>query len=422
MSVAGADSSRPHPEPMTAAAAAGTGSPGTGTARAETGAAVTTAAASAVADRMADAASAVLASLDDAGRSRVAPGWSPESDPESEEERRRWFYTPTDHGGLTVGAMTPRQYQRTMALVATGLSEAGYVTAATIMGLENVLDRVEEYRVLFDRERGRDPGMYYLRIFGTPGDPMWGWRFGGHHVSLNNLVVSGALASCTPCFLGADPARSPLLGSRELRPLGGVEDVARELLRSLNPSLRTRAVLTSRAPVDIASANRPRVAPGDRVLPLRSLFRGRFTDPALAERMEVMHRTNEERYGITRADHDAVELTAEPRGVPASELDAGQRELLRALLDCYLGRAPAEVAEQHAEKYAGTRLDQVHFAWAGSAEPGEACYYRLQGPRLLVEYDNAQRLANHAHSVWRDPEGDFGADVLAAHRAVHHGA
>jgi hypothetical protein len=27
---------------------------------------------------------------------------------------------------------------------------------------------------------------------------------------------------------------------------------------------------------------------------------------------------------------------------------------------------------------------------------------------------------NHAHSVWRDPEGDFGADILAEHRAAHH--
>jgi len=39
-----------------------------------------------------------------------------------------------------------------------------------------------------------------------------------------------------------------------------------------------------------------------------------------------------------------------------------------------------------------------------------------------VEYDNTQRRANHAHSVWRDPESDFGHDVLAAHRATHHPA
>jgi hypothetical protein len=34
---------------------------------------------------------------------------------------------------------------------------------------------------------------------------------------------------------------------------------------------------------------------------------------------------------------------------------------------------------------------------------------------LLIEYDNAQRAGNHAHSVWRDPDGDFGVDVLGEH-------
>jgi hypothetical protein len=62
----------------------------------------------------------------------------------------------------------------------------------------------------------------------------------------------------------------------------------------------------------------------------------------------------------------------------------------------------------------------VHIAWAGSTEPGAPHYYRVQGPRLLIEWDNTQRGANHAHSVWRDPENDFGLDVLAAHHRRHH--
>ena len=371
------------------------------------------------ADQMADAASAVLASLDEGQRSQAAWAWSGESD----EDRRRWFYTPTDHGGLTVGEMTPTQYQRTMALVATGLSEAGYVTVATIMGLENVLDRTEGFAgVSFGRERGRDPEMYYLRIFGQPGDPVWGWRFGGHHVSLNNLVVAGSLVSTTPCFLGADPACAPLLGAQQLRPLGALEDLARSLVRSLDSSVFAQALLTPRPPVDIVTGNRSQVSPGNRAIPLPDLFRARFTEPALAKRMDTVHEANERQYGITEADQNAVELTATPCGVPASALSDGQRELLRAVLDCYLGRAPSELAARQAERFADAGLDDVYFAWAGPTEPGQGCYYRLQGPRLLIEYDNTQRQANHAHSVWRDPEGDFGADVLAAHHAMRHQA
>jgi hypothetical protein len=118
-------------------------------------------------------------------------------------------------------------------------------------------------------------------------------------------------------------------------------------------------------------------------------------------------------------EYRAVAVMSTPRGVPGSELDAGQREMLHALLTCYLDRAPAGVSPL--PRYAdAAALDAVHFAWAGSTAPGEPHYYRLQGPRLLVEWDNTQRQVNHAHSVWRDPEGDFGLDALAAHRAEHH--
>ena len=40
-------------------------------------------------------------------------------------------------------------------------------------------------------------------------------------------------------------------------------------------------------------------------------------------------------------------------------------------------------------------------------------------PTLLIEYDNTQNDANHIHSVWHDPRGDFGADVLGAHYRAH---
>jgi len=62
----------------------------------------------------------------------------------------------------------------------------------------------------------------------------------------------------------------------------------------------------------------------------------------------------------------------------------------------------------------------LHFAWAGSTDRGERHYYRLAGPRFLVEYDNTQNEANHCHSVWRDPLNDFGDDALRRHIAADH--
>src|SRR5919112_1400755 len=199
-----------------------------------------------VADRMAEAATAWLDSLDPTQR-ELAVGPPPGGD-EAEAERTRWFYTPTDHGGLTFHQQRPAQHRLAMRVVASGLSEAGYTTVATVLGLENVLDRVEGFSVNWGRERTRDPGMYYLRVFGEPGGRQpWGWRFGGHHVSINNLVVDGRVRSTTPCFMGADPASAPLLGPATLRPLGGTEDLARDLMRSLTPDLAARATLLERA-------------------------------------------------------------------------------------------------------------------------------------------------------------------------------
>lgn len=366
---------------------------------------------------MAEAALAWLYLLDDDQRA-VGRGAVP-SDDGSDDERRRWFYTPTDHGGLTVHQQRPAQQRAALRLVATGLSTAGYVTVATTMGLENVLDHVEGFRARLDRERGRDPGVYYPRVFGDPGAGRpWGWRFGGHHVSLNNLVVDGELVSTTPCFVGADPASAPLLGGATSRPLGAVEDLARDLVRSLPDDLADRALLLPRAPSDLITGNRTRVSTGDRVIPLVGLWRSRFADPDEQQRLQAASDSLDDAAGLTDGDHAVLAWTAEPKGVAGRDLDASQRELLRDLLGAYLGRVPDEVSPLAG--YDDAALDEVHLAWAGPTEPGRPHYYRLQGPRLLAEWDNTQRGANHAHSVWRDPTSDFGLDVLAAHRARHH--
>ena len=366
---------------------------------------------------MAEAARAWLERLDD--EQRAAAHWAGPADDVSEAERRRWFYTPTDHGGLTMHQQRPAQQRAAMALVAAGLSAAGYVTVATIMGLENILDRADGFTVRFDRERGRDPGLYYLRVFGTPGDTgAWGYRFGGHHVSLSNLVVDGELVATTPCFMGADPAVSPLLGGALNRPLARVEDLGRELVRSLSPDLRRQAVLLPRAPSDFVTANRSAISEGDQVIPLAGIWRGRFSDDAEQDKLQAASDAIDVATGYTDADHKAIAYSAAPKGVPGRELDRGQRDLLRSLLGTYFGRVPDSVSPLAA--YDDAALDDVLLAWAGPLEPGAPHYYRLQGPRLLIEWDNTQRDANHAHSVWRSPQSDFGLDVLARHRSVHH--
>lgn len=368
----------------------------------------------AAAVRMVGAAQAWLESLTDDQRAAAVLPWP------SEQERHRWFYTPTDHGGLPLAEQRPAQQSKAMRLVAAGLSRPGFVTVSTIMGLENVLDELEGWSVSWGRERGRDPQLYWLRVFGEPSlAGPWSWRFGGHHVSIQHVVVDGEVRGSTPCFLGADPAAAPLLGGQLLRPLGAAEDLARELVRSLNEDQRARAVISPVPPVDIVGANRPEVRAGDVPLPLGEVWRGRFAEDVQGG-LDAFQVAAEESVGLRPEHYDALRLTDAPKGVPAAELSPSQREALREVLHVFLDRIPDELAEQEAAKFAGDKLRQVHFAWAGGVERGQPHYYRLQGPRLLAEYDNTQREVNHVHTVWRDPANDFGDDVLARHLAAFH--
>jgi Protein of unknown function (DUF3500) len=367
------------------------------------------------AKRMVEAARAWLTNLTDEQRRRALAPWP------SDDERHRWYYTPTDHGGLPLAHMSPAQQSRAMQLLATGLSKPGYVTATTIMGLENVLDQVENWQVDWGRERGRDPQLYWLNVFGEPDmQGPWSWRFGGHHVSVQHLVIHGEVTSSSPCFLGADPAESPLLGGHLLRPLGAAEDLARELVRSLDDAQSADALISSVAPLDIVGGNRPYLSDGDVAMPLPDVWRGQFSEPRLRDKVHAMHETAEAKAGVRPEHHHAVRLTSTPKGVPAAALTTSQRELLRAVLDVFVDRIPEELAQREADKFAGDKLDAVHFAWAGGTERGQPHYYRLQGPRLVAEYDNTQRDVNHIHTVWRDPTADFGDDVLARHRADFH--
>jgi hypothetical protein len=311
-----------------------------------------------VLDRMAEAATDWLASLEPSQRAKAGYPFP------ATGERTRWSYTPNERGGLPLAEMGPVQQRLAHRLMASGLSQGGYAAASTIMGLENALDAMEGWRRPYPGRaapnRGRDPLLYFVSVFGEPGTGSWGWRVGGHHLALNYTVMDGRRLSASPLFLGANPALTRLVGPGLVRALAAEEDLARELLASLAPDLRRQAVRSPVAPGDLLQSNRPAVRLGP------------------------------------------------PEGLAAAAMPPAQRQLLRRLVGQYLGRLPDPVAAMEAERVAGDALRAVHFAWAGGDAPGQPHYYRLQAPRLLIEYVNVQNRANHVHSVWRDPLGDFG--------------
>ena len=306
-------------------------------------------------DPMVAAASAFLKSLDGDGRKLALI-------PFSDSARVAWSYLPGRRAGLRLGQMSSVQREAAMALVRSGLSELGYQKTTNIVALEEILGEIER------NPTRRDPELYTLSVFGEPGaTDEWGWRIEGHHVSFNFTAAGGEVLGVTPAFLGANPAKVPRGPRAGWRVLAAEEDLGRALLGLLDGERRRRAILSERAPRDI----------------------------------------------ITGMDRKA--RLANHEGLPFREMNADQQTALLRLVDVYVQNLRSDLARGQMDKIREAGVDRLRFAWAGGAEPGHGHYYRIQGPSVLIEYDNTQNDANHIHSVLRDPTNDFGDDALRRH-------
>ena len=286
--------------------------------------------------------------------------------PFDDPERTRWAYVPQNRGGIPLKAMNAVQRAAAFGVLGTGLSERGTTLAHGIIELEGILGGIEGG--LFGPRR--DPGLYWLALFVGPGATRpWGWRFEGHHLSVNVTDLGPHGQIVAPLFMGANPARVPSGPRQGLRLLAAEEDVAFALLQMLEPQQRTRATIAARTFGDIVSG----------------------TDPAAR--------------------------TTALAGLPAAEMTDGQRRQLRRLLEVYAGRMADSSARRQLQRIDDAGFERLHFAWAGAHQPGRPHYYRIHGPTVLVEYDNSQGSANHIHTVWRDLENDFGGDLLRKHYA-----
>jgi hypothetical protein len=315
--------------------------------------------------------------------------------PFDSEERFNWAFFPMQRNGLAFRDLLPYQSVLGHALISAGYSPTGAAKARMIMSLDEILfeneldmarglvetlpDRAKMFFASMGAEQlwrnTRDPLNYYLTIFGTPApDDTWGWRVDGHHVCLNAVVVDGREVRLAPTFFGANPARI-LTGPRAgLRVLAAEEDLARDLVQSLDAGQRARAVIEPEAPRDILS------------------------------------------YNYRRAE------SLGSAGITADALAPDQRDRLMALLDEYAAGMPEEVAAARRAQVTNTSHADLVFAWAGGLDRGQKHYYRIQTPSFLIEYDNTQNEGNHIHTVWRDFQGDYGLDVLGEHLSRAHAA
>lgn len=191
----------------------------------------------------------------------------------------------------------------------------------------------------------------------------------GHHFSLQITLVDGQ-AACQPLFLGANPAEVAGGVHAGLRVLAAEEELARELVLALDEPQLARARLAGAVPADIAYV-------------------------------------------------PAVLKPEPPTGIAIAELRPEQRARLDRLLAEYARNLRGDLAEAELARIA-PQLAAARFTWIGALERGQPCYWRVQGASFALEYDNTQNGANHAHTVWRDFEREFGRDLLREHLQREH--
>ena len=317
------------------------------------------------ATQMAAAARSFLDSLTEAQKAKATFEYM-------DGERMYWYYPPINRHGLALRDMDQNQRGLAMALLETGLTPRSFEQAKQIIEHEDVLGPLE-------KEMGmvtfvRDTELYYFTVFGEPGpDAPWGWRTEGHHVSLHFSIWGDNIISVTPFFFGANPAEVRKGPKTGLRILGDREDTAFQLMNSLDQSQLERAVIYDEAPLDILTYNSTKVS-----FPFR------------------------------------------PEGLPGDAMTGSQKESLLSLITEYVGQVRTDLAEQKLAAIRDEGLDHFHLAWAGPVSKNDAHYYRIHGGNFVVEFDNRQDGANHIHSVWRDIENDFAADVLREHLLLYH--
>jgi hypothetical protein len=288
-------------------------------------------------------------------------------------ERFNWHFIPkNDRKGIPLAELNEQQKKAAFDLLSACLSDQGVRKVKDIIQLESVLKQLEGRQ---EDDHYRDGAKYYFTLFGNPApDSIWGWRLEGHHVSFTFSAEKNRLVSGTPGFMGANPAivpDGPLKGKETLKE---ETDDGFALLHALNPDQLNKAVINTKAPGDI----------------------------------------------ITFASRKA--MIDHPQGVYYSELNKDQQNLFWQIVELYVHRYTKLFAEDMIKEIRTAGTDKLQFAWAGAQQKGskEGYYYRIQGPAIIIEYDNTQNNANHVHSVLRDLLHDFGGDELEAHYRRYH--
>jgi hypothetical protein len=303
--------------------------------------------------------------------------------PMGTNERAKWSNLPiimVRPAGLLIKDMTDETRRAAHALMRATMSSQGYAKFTGIMLLEDLLHQMEAEDLQSNEERRDDPVArafvatrdyenYAVAIFGNPVDSNWGWKIAGHHAAANFTISDGRIGF-TPTFLGSSPMEVQSGRYAGLMALSTEGQRGIDLMNSLDSDQRKKATIADEAADDV------------------------FEGPGRRQSLETYE------------------------GLLVSDLTKAQMHLLQRLIAEYAHNADHEAASAQMDAIRAAGWDKLWFSWRGPVDAGGKFYYRVHGPRILIEYNRQN--ANHDHMVIRDPSNDYGEDWLGKHYEEHH--
>jgi Protein of unknown function (DUF3500) len=200
---------------------------------------------------------------------------------------------------------------------------------------------------------------YWFTIFGTPApNKIWSWKFEGHHISLN-LTYSPKGVTCTPMFVGINPALITTGAYAGNHLMFEENEFGNQLFNDLSADLKQKAII-SEHPKDA----------------------------------DVMTQTGKEAH------------LKDKKGVFYTEMTPKQQLLVENIVRAWVENLNPVLAKEKMKRILA-RKNKLIFTWQGTRNTNDLHYYALKTDNFIIEFTNRDAGIYHYHTLWRDLSEDF---------------
>lgn len=279
----------------------------------------------------------------------------------TDTSRVKWSNLPLEQAvrqGIQMKDLVDTQRIAIHSLLRTVLSQQGYQKLMFIIQYDEAThERLEKSKSPIAQRYGNQN--YWFTIFGTPDvNKIWAWKFEGHHISLN-FTYSPKGVTCTPMFVGVNPALTATGAYAGYHIMFEENDFGNQLFNSLDVKLKQKATIG-----------------------------------ALPNDIDVMTQTGKEPH------------LKDTKGVSYPEMNAKQQALVENIIKSWVENLTPTLAQEKMKRILANK-NKLLFTWQGTRNTNELHYYAIKTDNFIIEFTNRDGGIYHYHTLWRDLSEDF---------------